>query len=369
MAIAAAILAVFVYGMVIVIPGSIKLRLVDRIGLDDAQVGQVLTLWQITTLLLTLGIGPLLDRLGHRGVLVCGFVLVAAALWRFAVAERLAGVFAAAVLLGAGGSCLNTAGNTLLPMLNPSNPAAASNLGNVFFGLGAFLVPFAIACLFERLRYTRAVAVLAAIPALALVPALTARYPPISAGVHRVATLSLLESPAVILAGCMLFCMVGLEVSMASWTTTYLRKIGFHEQRAVLLFSLLWVAKIAGRLIASQAVTTGTAKSAIQFMSLATAACFLLLTITRNRKLAGVTVPGLGLFFGPIFPTTIGAMFARTSPALYGTVFSIVYACGLAGSSSVPYLVGHLSKTRSIQTGYRLLGAISIVLFILASLL
>jgi len=94
----------------------------------------------------------------------------------------------------------------------------------------------------------------------ALIPALTAHYPPVSAGVHQAATLSMLESPAVILAGCMLFCMVGLEVSTASWTTTYLRKLGFREQRAVLLFSMLWVAKIAGRLIASQVVTTGTAK-------------------------------------------------------------------------------------------------------------
>jgi fucose permease len=355
--------------MVIVIPGSIKLRLVDRIGIDDGQVGRVLTLWQITTLVLTLGIGPILDRLGHRGVLACGFVLVATALWRFAVAERLSGVFAAAALLGAGGSCLNTAGNTLLPLLNPSNPASASNLGNVFFGLGAFVVPFVIAYLFERLRYTRAIAVLATIPALALIPALTAHYPPVSAGVHQAATLSMLESPAVILAGCMLFCMVGLEVSTASWTTTYLRKLGFREQRAVLLFSMLWVAKIAGRLIASQVVTTGTAKNAIQLMSLATAACFVVLAVTKSRNVAAATVPCLGLFFGPIFPTTIGVVFARTSPALYGTVFSMVYACGLAGSSSVPYIVGHLSKTRSIQTGYRLLGGLGLFLFVLASLL
>ena len=53
----------------------------------------------------------------------------------------------------------------------------------------------------------------------------------------------------------------------------------------------------------------------------------------------------------------------------YGTVFSMVYACGLAGSSSVPYIVGHLSKTRSIQTGYRLLGGLGLFLFVLASLL
>jgi len=226
MAIAAAILAVFVYGMVIVIPGSIKLRLVDRVGMDDAQVGRMLMLWQGTTLILTVVIGPVLDRLGHRGVMACGFVLVAAALWRFAGAVQPSGVFVAAALLGAGGSCLNTAGNTLLPMLNPANPASASNLGNMFFGLGAFVVPFVIAYLFQQLHYRSAVAVLAVVPVLALIPALTAHYPRVAPVIHLSATLSLLQSQTLLLGGCMLFCMVGLEVSTASWTTTYLRKIG-----------------------------------------------------------------------------------------------------------------------------------------------
>ena len=52
-------------------------------------------------------------------------------------------------------------GNTLLPALNPTNQAAASSLGTVFFGIGAFLVPFVMAFLFERLSFGGSLSVFA----------------------------------------------------------------------------------------------------------------------------------------------------------------------------------------------------------------
>lgn len=369
LAMLAAVLAVFTFGIVMVIPGSIKLRLVERVRMDDAQMGKVLIIWQVTTLVCTLIVGPLLDKFGHKLVMICGFLMVAVAIWCFARATSVPGVFVAAALLGVGGSCANMAGNTLLPALNPTNPAAASNMGNVFFGLGAFLVPFLISRLFQRVSFTAAVSVFGFIAAAAAIPAFLAHYPAVSSGYRLSTAVALLGNGAVLVGGSILFCMVGLEVSAASWTTTYLRKIGFDERKAALLFSLLWVSKIVGRFIASQVVTTGIAKGTILLAALGAAALLLTLTITMNRAVAGVCVASLGLFFGPILPTTVGVTFAKFSPALYGSIFGIIYAVGLVGSSVVPGLVGHYSKTRSIHVGYRLMFVLAALLFLFALLL
>jgi hypothetical protein len=53
-------------------------------------------------------------------------------------------------------------GNTPVPALNPDNPAAAGKLGNVFFGAGAFVVPFLASFVFDRIGFLRAVAVFSA---------------------------------------------------------------------------------------------------------------------------------------------------------------------------------------------------------------
>lgn len=366
MATVAAILAVFAFGMVMVFPGSVKLRLAERIRIDDAQMGRIIALWQFTTLILTLVAGPLLDGFGHKPVLIAGFLLVSAGIWCFAAASHFSGAFLGAVLLGVGGSCVNTGGNTLLPALNPSNPAAASNLGNVFFGMGAFVVPFAVSYLFKRMAYTPAVASFGVLTAAAAVPALLAVYPQVSSGYQLSVVLSLLSHPAVLLGGFMLFCAVGLQVSVASWTTTYLRKVGFDEYKASVLFSLFWIAMIAARLIASRLVTTSAGASTVQFAALAAAAALLLMTLTMNRPLASLCILALGLCLGPVFPTTVGVTFSKFTPALYGSVFALIYAVGLAGSSVVPGLIGYYSKTRSIHAGYRLMVALAVVLFVLA---
>ena len=81
-----AVLAVFTFGMVVVFPGSIKLRLAQRLSMTDTRIGRLIMAWQVTTMLVTLLVGPLLDRFGHRLLLVAGFLIVAAAIGLFAAA-------------------------------------------------------------------------------------------------------------------------------------------------------------------------------------------------------------------------------------------------------------------------------------------
>jgi fucose permease len=361
-----AVLAVFAFGMVVVFPGAIKLRLAGRLSMADAQFGRLFMTWQVTTMLAMLLVGPLLDRFGHRSVLVAGFLTVAVAIEMFARAGRPATAFLAAAVLGVGGSCVNAGGNTLLPALNPGNPAAASNLGNVFFGLGAFVVPFVAGFLFDRAGYARAVRVFALAAGLAAIPAALAPYPRVGSGFDLAAALGLVANPAVLLAGLALFCYIGLEVSAASWTTTFLKGAGFEEKRASVIFSLFWVAMMAGRLTAAQWVSTEIGRGVIQVAALAAAAALLVMTRPGARWLAASAVIFLGAAFAPLFPTIAGVTFARFHPSVYGSVFAIIFAMGLAGSSVVPAAIGWVSERKSIRAGYRIMVAVALVLFLLA---
>jgi fucose permease len=362
-----AVLGVFNFGIVVAFLGSIKLRLADRLELDDARMGRLIAVWQATSLVIMLLVGPLLDRFGHRPVLILGFLIVSASILLFAITRRVSVIFGASVLLGVGGSCVNTGGNTLLPAtINPDNPAVALNLGNVFFGLGAFAVPFLIAYLFERLSFRGALSVFAAITALGVIPAALASYPQVASGFELATALELAGNAAVWIAALCLFCYIGLEVSMASWTTTYLKDIGWGEKRASLLFALFWVAMMAGRLATSRFVTTEIGRTTIQVVVIVAAALILLMTLTGRRRLGAVSVILLGLCFAPIFPTTVGLTFARFDPALYGSVFALIFAVGLLGSTVVPAAIGAISKQKSIRTGMRILFGLAVVLFVLA---
>jgi fucose permease len=361
-----AILAVFTFGMVVVFPGSIKLRLAERLSLDDARVGRLLMVWQVTTLVVTLLVGPALDRYGHRPVLVAGFVIVATAMAMFAAARRPVAAFVAAVVLGVGGSCVNAGGNTLLPALNPNNPAAASNLGNVFFGLGAFIVPFLASRLFDRVGFSGGLRVFALAAAVSAIPAAVASYPALSSGFDLAVALRLASHPAVLLAGLGLFCYIGLEVSAASWTTTYLKSAGFDEKRASVLFSLFWVAMMLNRLAASQWVTTELGRAAVASAAFAAALILLLMTLRAGPALAAAYAIGLGVFFAPLFPTIVGLTLARFDRSLYGTVFALIFAIGLLGSSLGPAAIGAVSQKRGIRAAYRLMVALAALLFVLA---
>jgi len=76
-----------------------------------------------------------------------------------------------------------------------------------------------------------------------------------------------------------------------------------------------------------------------------------------------------GLFFAPCFPTTVGVTFAKFEPAVYGSVFGIIFAVGLLGAVIMPKAIGNLAKGSSVQKSLKLLVPACILLIILALVL
>ena len=70
---AVALMSVFGIGMAFSIIGAFKLEIAKALKIDDAKVGGLISALMITSLLLVLIIGPLVDSLGHKPLAIAGF--------------------------------------------------------------------------------------------------------------------------------------------------------------------------------------------------------------------------------------------------------------------------------------------------------
>ncbi|MFH1070413.1 MAG: MFS transporter [Candidatus Glassbacteria bacterium] len=348
-----AILSVFALGIVFSLIGAIKLKLAEKLGIDDAKVGGLISTLMFTSIFVVLFIGPLVDAWGHKPFAILGFLLSALAIFLFGSLKSYKGVVFACILLGVGGMCVNTVGNTLMPVVlfDGQNAPAALNLGNMFFGLGAFFTPFLAIFLLQKIGLGKTVNLIALIVLVGIIFALvTTSYPELPAGGFNIAgAVALLGNPLVLVAALALFCYVGLEASMGGWITTYLTSIGLTENRASGFLSGFWISIMASRLVSSMVVTPENGALAIAVLAVVAVISIGIMATTKSNGLAGLAVIVTGLAFGPIFPSVVGVTFSKVAPELYGSVFAIIFAIGLLGATILPAWMGILSKGKSIQ--------------------
>src|SRR5205085_10721875 len=134
-----------------------------RLQIHEDRVGGLVSMFGFIMMPVVLTAGFLTDLVGRQGVLVAGTLALSASLFLLARARGYLTALAAVLLLGAGWSFLINVGNVLTPVAFPGSPAQATNLANVFFGLGAFLTPLLVAGLTRMLSLGGALAVLGAL--------------------------------------------------------------------------------------------------------------------------------------------------------------------------------------------------------------
>jgi fucose permease len=366
-----ALLCVFGLGVCFSLLGSISVKLMPRLKIDQGKFGSLISVFMLSCLVASLALGVTIDKIGYKPV----------AIFIFAYGKTYDAVLLPCLLLGFGAMALNTAGNTLIPVVlfGGENPAAASNLGNVFFGLGLFVTPLIVSFLFRKTTYEKAVSALGVIVLLPVIVAVIADYPASQAGFALANAFALLKEPAVLVAAFALFCYISLESSFCNWLPPYGKEIisrdfpsldgAVVDASAQQMLSVFAVAMMVGRLIASQiAVIT-------QYGSwfVAGAAVIAALVILAMAKSGAIWTSALavcaGLAFAPCFPTIVGITFAKFSPEVYGSIFGIIFAIGLAGAVIVPKAIGNLAKGSSVQKSLKLLVPACVILIVLALVL
>ena len=371
-----ALMAVFSLGISFIIIGAVSEELKTALGVTNAEIGNLVLALFLTSVVVQLIVGPLVDKFGYRPVAIVGFLVASLGMFLIGLATSLATAFLACVLLGIGAMCLNTVGNTLVPVVlfDGKDPARASNFGNAFFGLGYVITPLLFSLLAgSALGYRTGVYLLGGVFLVFLVVALSSTYPRVSTGYQFSLALKMLRTRAVLIAALALFCYISLEISMATWSKPYMTELfgGAGNPGAVaragLILSLFGAAMMVGRFLTSMVKNlTQIGVRLIAAMALVAMAAILVMILTQVPAVAIVAVVLSGLVFAPIFPTIVGVTFAKFEPTFYGSIFGIIFAVGLLGGTFVPQIVGSLSVGATIQQSLLIVLAMAAALFVIS---
>lgn len=361
--------SIFVWGSIATLLGSILPSLSTRADLSITQAGHLFLANGLGLAVASLIAGPLIDIWGKKSILVGGAGLVAGSLSLFNWAVTPPAVMLLGFTLGAGGSALVTGANAVVSDLFAEKREAALNLLNFFFGVGAFVTPFAIVPL-ERTGGLRAVlAALVVIAAVALLLSTAVRYPPpLRRGAWSfVEAATLVRQSRFLQLGAILFLYVGIEASVWNWQVTYLiDRFGTERFLAARVLSGFAITLMIGRLLSNRILMVW-APAPVLLASTAAGALSVVLAYSLSHQGTAIgSFLAAGFFLACVFPTAVGLL-GRNFPQLSGTATGLGITCAWLGALVVPPAVGYVAAAHGLQTGALLISSAAVLLCLLAA--
>ncbi|HUX43266.1 MAG TPA: MFS transporter [Terracidiphilus sp.] len=344
MLIFAAILAIFVYGMIAAMLGTILPDLSERFSLSPKQNGTIALAQALGLMIASLGVGPLLDTQGDKVGLLLGLLFIAAALFALPRSRGFGSIVFLLFLLGVGGGIVVTGANALVSGVSEAHRATALNLVNLFFGLGGFATPFVSANLFRK-NWVRLCYTVASLTVLALVVQAVTQMPAPagSSGFVLAQAGPVLGRPLLFLLGLFLFLYVSCEVGVWNWLPRHLIAQGIPESRALNILSLGFaLGLLLGRVAVSPILIRVPAAQVTLAASVAMAVTTFLMLRTSKPGMAFALVFLAGLSMAPVFPTTL-AIVGNAFPRMTGTAIGFVITCGWAGLAISSHLIGAIA--------------------------
>ena len=364
MLIFAASLAIFVYGMVASMLGTINPGLAGKFNLDNIQTGYIALAQGIGLVIASVSVGPLLDRKGKKVGLLLGLGAVAAALFVLANASGYSTMVFSMLILGVGGGITLTAANALGSDVSESRRAIVLNLLNVFVGLGGLATPFVAGNLLsgDAVRVAYGAAILTSVTFL--IQVFTKVPPPAPGAGKRESSTGVFRKPLLYVLAFSVLLYTACEFAVWNWLPKYLIAQGIPETRALNILSLGFA---LGLLVGRVAVTPILIKIAPLTVTMASAVLMAITTYsmlqTTDATTAGITVFCAGLAMAPVFPTTIalvGNLFKHGT----ATAIGFTITCGFSGLVISSPIIGWLSGTdpKGLGTGLLVLPVCSVVM-------
>jgi fucose permease len=340
----AAIVAIFIYGMIAAMLGTILPDLSDRFHLSPSQNGTIAFAQALGLIMASLAVGPLLDNEGKKLGIILGLAFISIALYALPRSPGFRSILLLLFLLGVGGGIVVTAANALVSDVGEAHRATALNLVNLFFGLGGLATPFIAANLFGR-NWVRLCYTIASLTIVTIaIQALTKMPAPTGAGRFVLADAApVLGRPLLFLIGLFLFLYVSCEVGIWNWLPRHLIAQGIPESRALNILSLGFaLGLLIGRLGVSPILLRVPAITVTLIASVAMAVTTFLMLRTNRPGAAFVVVFLAGLSMAPVFPTTL-AIVGDAFPRMTGTAIGFVITCGWTGLAVSSRIIGAIA--------------------------
>jgi fucose permease len=340
----AAIIAIFIYGMIAAMLGTILPELSDRFHLTPSQNGTIAFAQAFGLIVASLAAGPLLDNEGQKLGIILGLALIAIALFVLPRAAGYLSIVFLLLLLGAGGGIMVTGANALASDVGEAHRATALTLANLFFGLGALATPFVAANLFGR-NWVRLCYTIASLTVITVViEALTKMPAPTGARRFVLAdAAAVLGRPLLFMIGLFLFLYITCEVGVWNWLPRHLIAQGIPESRALNILSLGFALGILlGRTAVLPVLIRVPAVTVTLAGSIAMAVTTFLMLRVKSASAAWVLVFLTGLSMAPVFPSTLGIV-GDAFPRMTGTAIGFVITCGWIGLAVSSRIIGAIA--------------------------
>jgi fucose permease len=346
----AVITAIFIYGMIASMLGTILPDLSTRFRLSPSQNGSIAFAQALGLIIASVGVGPLLDNEGKKIGLVLGLAFIAVALFALPRSKGFRSILFLLFLLGVGGGIVVTGANALVSDVGSAHRAVALNLTNLFFGLGGLATPFISANLFAR-NWVRLCYTVACLTVVTVTIQVFTRMPGPKGDESFVLADAgtVLGRPLLFVLGLFLFLYVGCEVGISNWLPRHLIAQGISETRALNILSLGFA---LGFLIGRAGVTPFLVHiSAINITLIASSGMaittFLMLR-ANNPVVAGSLVFLAGVSMAPVFPTTL-AIVGDTFPRMTSTAIGFAITCGWTGLAVSSRVIGLIAGSDALR--------------------
>jgi fucose permease len=372
MLLVAAVMAIFVYGMIAAMLGSILPDLSKRFDLTPSQNGAIATMQAIGLVIGSLLQGPLIDLQGKKVGLVLGLALIAAALFLLPRSKGYGNIRLNMLILGIGGGIIVAGANALVNDVKTDNPTAVFNGFNTFFGLGGIATPFIAATLFNgnsfKLCNFTALLTLATL----IVHSMTEMPKPTGVVQFQFGDVpGLLSNPSLLLPSLLLFLYVAAEVGVWNWLVRHLIAQGIPEKKSLTILSFGFAfGLLAGRLLVAVIPALGQIPPSTLLMASGAAIAvttFLMLQVKDpNITWAAVFLGGVAM--APVFPTALSVVGGRF-PTGTATAIGVAVTSGWLGLVASSPIIGGVagSEASGLKKGLLLIPATGVLMFLVAT--
>jgi FHS family glucose/mannose:H+ symporter-like MFS transporter len=351
----AALFAGFVLsGMIATILGPSLPTFIARWALDDTQAGLFFTTQFTGSLLGVLLSSAILSTRGYRDALVLGFFLMAVGVTGLNSASQYIALLATASY-GFGFGIAIPATNLCIADISGARRAAALNLVNMAWGIGAIACPV---LLLAGLRANRLTEFLLSVAACALLlsiffgsmkfEALSPKSPSVATAEQKFTPAHRIHVPAAL--ALLFYLYIGTENGISGWAAEQAHRVGTGNASTVMPM-FFWAGLLSGRAI-SALILTRVKETWLVITGLllsATGTTGLLLATTRSQVILGVVLAGFGLAgVYPIFISWLSKWYGERARRLGGVMFSMA----AVGGATMPWMVGFVSQhANSLRVG------------------
>jgi fucose permease len=329
-------------GAVTTLLGPVLPALTTKWSLTDSQAGYLFTAQFAGAIVGSTALSAIISRLGFLRSLALGFLLMAAGVPGLSAGTWPIGMVSV-FFCGMGFGITIPATNLLISEINAGRRAAALNVVNFAWCLGAVASPPIIALIVNRYSLNVALLALALLSGAIALWLLRCR---VTVGVYKQAGGSdeispgFWSNPFALLIAALFFLYVGTENAIGGWVASYATRFGDGQGFLWAMGpSIFWATLMAGRAAAPFVLRrVSEVKTVLGGLVLAASGVSLLLTATGMAGLlVGVALAGAGL--SSVYPTT-WAVFSEYFGARASQKAGIISAMGGLGGATIPWAVG-----------------------------